>query len=71
MGQIVKHLTPVTLPAPDEKAVARVAVLVKSPRVLIATAVAAATAAAFGERIEAVLLPGRPGYADLGDLPSH
>ncbi len=47
LGQIVRHLKPVTLPQPDDNALARVAALVKSPRVLIATATATAATAAF------------------------
>jgi hypothetical protein len=43
-GQIVKHLDEVQLPARDEKAAARVAAMLKNPRVLIATLVVGAAA---------------------------
>lgn len=45
MGQIVKHLKEVPLPVSNEKAVARVAGMLKSPRVLIPTAVVGTVAA--------------------------
>ncbi|MEU0832892.1 hypothetical protein [Streptomyces sp. NPDC005969] len=45
MGQIVKHLKEVRLPVSNEKAVARVAGMLKNPRVLIPTVVVGAVVA--------------------------
>ncbi|MGA5189271.1 hypothetical protein ACPCSL_22140 [Streptomyces griseoincarnatus] len=45
MGQIVKHLKEIPLPVSNEKAVARVAGMLKNPRVLIPTAILGTVAA--------------------------
>jgi hypothetical protein len=58
-GHIVKHLDEVQLPAGDEKAAARVAAMLKNPRVLIVAgaAVVAGTSYAAARRRKLAVVP--------------